>query len=117
MRVLWITNTIFPAPSKALGLPAPVAGGWMYGSAGQLAAMGEIQLAVATVYPGVDLKIFDLGNIRYYLLPDCAPLRCRKYLEPVWRKICAEYLPDVVHIHGTEYIHGLSCMRACQSLN
>jgi len=116
MKILWITNTLFPAPSKALGLPAPVAGGWMYGLAGQLAAQREIELAVATVYQGKELKIFDLDGIRYYLLPSRKPGTYPEYLEPIWEKICEEFSPDIVHIHGTEYMHALACMRACKDL-
>jgi len=70
MNILWITNTIFPAPSRELGLPIPVVGGWMYGLARQLcASSSSIRLAVATVYPGTTLRILDIDGVRYYLLP------------------------------------------------
>lgn len=116
MRILWITNTIFPNPSIALGLPVPVVGGWMYGLAEQLASRREITLAVATVYQGSDLKCLDLNGILYYLLPNKVSLSYQKHLEPLWKNICSEFLPDIVHIHGTENKHGISCMRACQTL-
>lgn len=117
MKILWITNTIFPVPSKALGLPVPVVGGWMYSLAGQLVANSEIKLTVATIYQGNDLKILDLDGIRYYLLPCRIASSYQKHLEPMWQKICEELSPDVVHIHGTEYTYGLACMRACRDLN
>ena len=117
MKVLWITNTIFPAPSKELGLPGPVVGGWMYSLAGHLVANSKIKLAVATVYQGNDIKILDLDDIRYYLLPCRVSSSYQKHLEPMWLKICKEFSPDVIHIHGTEYPYGLACMRACQSQN
>ena len=82
MRVLWITNTIFPAPSKALGLSVPVVGGWMYGLAAQLAANREVHLAVATVYQGNELKILNLDDIRYYLLPCRVSSSYQKHLQP-----------------------------------
>ena len=116
MRILWITNTLFPEPSIALGLPVPVVGGWMYGLVGQLAARKDITLAVATVYQGKELKCFDLNGILYYLLPNKISLGYQKCLEPLWKKICSEFFPDIIHIHGTEYNHGLSCMRACETL-
>jgi len=115
MRVLWITNTIFPAPSKVLDLAAPVVGGWMYGLADQLVAGKEIKLAVAATYQGMDLKVLDLEGIRYYLLPSRCAAGYQQHLEPLWQTITEEYQPDVIHIHGTEYLHGLACMRACQS--
>lgn len=117
MRVLWITNTIFPSPSKALGLPVPVVGGWMYGLAKLLVGSRQIKLAVATIYQGSELKTFDLDDICYYLLPCRVSIGYQKHLEPLWQKICTEFSPDVVHVHGTEYQHGLACMRVCRHLN
>lgn len=117
MNLLWITNTIFPAPSKALGIPAPVTGGWMYGLSNQLASTAGIRLAVATTYHGNDLKSFDIGGVLYYLLPFHTTSGYPKDLEPFWQKVCAAFQPDVIHIHGTEYTHGLACMRACSSWN
>lgn len=117
MRTLWITNTIFSAPSKALGIPASVVGGWMYSLANQIASMEGIRLAVATTYRGKDLKTLDIDGVLYYLLPQHATSGYPKGLEPFWREVCADFQPDVIHIHGTEYTHGLACMRACSSLN
>lgn len=117
MRTLWITNTIFPAPSRALGIPEPVVGGWMYGLANQIASTEGIRLAVATTYRGNDLKTFDIDGVLYYLLPLHTTSGYPKGLEPFWQKVCVDFQPDVIHIHGTEYTHGLACMRACSSLN
>jgi len=117
MKVLWITNTTFPAPSTMLNLPVPVKGGWMYSLADQLALRSDIQLAVATIYPGKDLKVITSDNVRYYLLPCNFQLKYDQSLESFWQHICSEFVPDIVHIHGTEFSHGLACMRACQTLN
>jgi len=117
MKVLWITNTTFPAPSTMLNLPVPVKGGWMYSLADQLALRPDIQLAVATIYPGKDARVITSDSIRYYLLPCNSRLKYDQDLESFWRHICSEFAPDIVHIHGTEFSHGLACMRACQTLN
>ena len=69
MKILWITNTIFPEPSKALGVSEPVGGGWMYGLANKIATTENIQLAVAATYTGSELKIFHIDGVTYYLLP------------------------------------------------
>jgi glycosyltransferase involved in cell wall biosynthesis len=116
MNVLWITNTIFPAPSSALGLPAPVVGGWMYGLAMRVSASPAIRLAVATVYSGKDLKNYDIDGVHYYLLSSKSATIYQKGLEPIWQKVCGEFKPDIIHIHGTEFSHGLACMRSCPEL-
>jgi len=117
MRILWITNTIFPSPSKALGLSSPVVGGWMLALANQLISSKKINLAIATVYGGNDIKSFEIENVLYYLLPVKSKTNYHKSLEPVWQKICREFKPDVIHIHGTEHPHGLACMRSSPNLN
>jgi L-malate glycosyltransferase len=112
MRVLWITNTIFPAPSKALGLEVPVTGGWMYGLAMNIASNSDMQLAVATSYRIKTLKIFDIEGVKYYLLPSKSTIKYQKHLELTWKSIIIDLNPDIIHIHGTEFSHGLACMKA-----
>ncbi|ACF42866.1 glycosyltransferase family 4 protein [Pelodictyon phaeoclathratiforme] len=113
MRILWITNTLFPEPSIALSLPVPVVGGWMYGLAENLVAKKDISLAVATVYNDDGLKRMDLNGIVYYMLPSKKQNSYQKSLEPLWKDIVSSFMPDLVHIHGTEYQHALACMRSC----
>lgn len=113
MRILWITNTIFPVPSTTLGLSLPVVGGWMYALAMQLISNKKIELAIATVYPGKGIKSIEIDGILYFLLPAKSKTEYKRTLETSWLKICNEYNPDLIHIHGTEYTHGLACMRSC----
>jgi glycosyltransferase involved in cell wall biosynthesis len=116
VKVLWITNIVFPEPSGVLGIAPPVTGGWMYGLAESIAAHPDISLAVATVYSGREFREINTATCDYFLLPASKgsgyPLQNERY----WRQICAEWKPDLVHIHGTEYPHGLSCMRAQPSI-
>lgn len=116
MKILWIVNTIFPAPSIAMGLNPPVVGGWMYGLAAQLSATESISLAVVTTYSGKELKKLELDNIDYYLLPCKDQTKYDKSLEDKWEKVCIEFVPDVIHIHGTEYAHGMACMKKLPNL-
>lgn len=116
MRILWITNTIFPVPSLALKLPIPVFGGWMYGLAMRIAKAQDNQLAVATTYKGSEFKKIEVDGVIYYLLPAKSQIS-QKHLEPLWQKVCNEFRPDLVHIHGTENTHGLACMCACPTMN
>lgn len=116
MKVLWITNTIFPDVCKELGIPSPVVGGWMYAGAMSLLEQNkEINLAVSTIYEGTELKVFNINNIRYYLLPDGVSKNLyNKSLEKHWKAISSDFSPDVTHIHGTEYPHGLAYLNACE---
>lgn len=111
MKVLWIVNTIFPAPSKFFGLTVPTVGGWMYGLGEKVAKSNNIQLAIATVHSVSKIEKVTLHNVDYFLLPNKNNTDYDKKLEHYWEKLLPEIKPDIIHIHGTEFSHGLSCMR------
>lgn len=117
MNILWITNILFPAPSLALGLSEPVYCGWLYGIAKEIASAQGINFAVATKYDGLEFKCFNIDGVIYYLLPARSTIIPNKSQEKLWKNVCSEFKPDIIHIHGTEFEFGLSCMRACESLN
>lgn len=116
MKVLWIVNTIFPAPSEALGLSSPVFGGWMYGLAEQVSKIEGVELAVATIYNGNEIKKITIDGIVYFLVPCKNSLKYDSNLELFWSDVCQQFVPNLVHIHGTEFTHGLACMRKLPQL-
>ncbi len=114
MKVLWITNIKFPEVCKALGEKEPVIGGWMYSLSSELAKETSVKLAVATVYNGNVIKIIETNNITFYLIPSKKDYQhYDKNLEHQWLKIKELYMPDLVHIHGTETPYGLAYLKAC----
>ena len=79
---------------------------------------GDIKFAVASVYDGKEFKALEIGGVAYYLLPQTRNNRTYDpRLEKKWRLIKREFQPNIVHIHGTEYPHGLAYLRACGSNN
>lgn len=115
MNILWITNIMLPPLCEQLGLSVPVIGGWMYSSAKRLMNMERtLRLAVATVYPGKEMQKHEVDGIIYYLLP-LHGKNAQKYhlhLEPLWKKVMEDFCPDVAHLHGTEFPHGLALIKA-----
>lgn len=115
MKVLWITNILFPDVCEALALPVQPVGGWLYSSA-KLLCSPDTELAVAAIYPGKDFQVLIIDNIKYYLLPFREnPIKYDKQLEIYWKLVEKEYMPDIVHIHGTEFSHGLAYLKSCKS--
>lgn len=119
MRILWITNIMLPPIARRLCIePTPV-GGWMYSSLQELKKLSTHKFAVATVYEGNEIITHRVDDAIYYLLP----LRGRKMeqynpqLEAEWIRVRDEFQPDVVHIHGSEYPHGLAYVNACGNEN
>ena len=113
MKVLWIVNNMLPVLAEHLGVSTSASGSWLVDMSQRLGEKGDCELAVACVY-GKEYCRIELNNIVYYLLPGSGKdmLFYKKGHEEVWKKIVADFKPDVIHIHGTEYSHGLACMRA-----
>lgn len=121
MKVLWITNILFPEAAAVLtgNKELKSSGGWMLGAAKGLLEQGEVDLYVATVSSQVKtLTMLKGSNITYYLIPfGKGNLRINKEYNRYWQKINSEVNPDIVHIHGTEYSHGYAYMQACDCDN
>ena len=119
MKILWITNTLFPAACVKLGIATPVVGGWMYSAAINLSeTIKNTTIGVATLYAGSKLEVFDERGITYFLIPK--PTKnyiYPKHLEHYWQEINDQFQPDIVHIHGTEYPHGLAYVNQCGTRN
>ena len=112
-KILWVVNTIFPDAAVHLGVKVPIYGGWMYSLAKDLSSSKNIQLSVATVYNGKKSKKFSVNGISYYLIPQGTGI---EGLKDSWRNIITDFVPDIVHIHGTEYSHGMALMNSYQNL-
>ena len=113
MKVLWISNIVMPELAKHLGIAGSASGSWLVDIADGLSRSEKTDIAVACVW-GNEFKKLSLNNKTYYLLPGNGKnmLFYTKKFEKLWRKICEDFKPDIVHIHGTEYSHGLAFMRA-----
>ena len=121
MKILWITNILFPEARVLLTGKGELksSGGWMLGAAEALLNDGENELFVATVSQEVtELKVLQGKRITYYVLPygkgnkDYNP-----DYEPLWRTVHDDVKPDIVHIHGSEFTHGLAWVNACGADN
>lgn len=115
MKILWIVNTIFPYPAEQLKIEKCVFGGWLNGLANQLKEQDDVELGIATVYNGNEIKKFYDGKITYYLMPGAPALKYNSKLNKYCKMILDEFKPEILHIHGTEYAHGLSFINACNS--
>lgn len=121
MKVLWITNILFPEASYLLSGNGAfkASGGWMIGAAEALIQNGSIKLYVATVSKRVKSLTYVMGKeIEYFILPyGRGNEKVNDEYIQYWQQIESEIHPDVVHIHGTEYSHGYAYTRACGTDN
>ena len=121
MKILWITNIAFPESLELLNGEGELksSGGWLIGAAESLCKNTDIHLTVATVSNQVkDLTRLKGKVIDYYLLPlGKGNTRVNHEYEQFWKQVKQEVTPDVIHLHGTEYSHGLAYLEACGAEN
>lgn len=117
MKVLWITNILFPEAEQLLTGSGELkaSGGWMLGAANALLQNKEVKLIVASVSTKVHkLTKLEGHDILYYILPmGKGNMNFNMDYCKYWRQVNNDVKPDVVHIHGTEYSHGYAYMVAC----
>ena len=105
MKVLWITNGLYPDVCMHFGIETPFGGGWQVSAANSLVnTVSDIQLAIAAPYKGNDFKKLELNGIIYFLIPNNGSNKHKlSKLGFYWKVIHFHFLPDLVHIQGTEY--------------
>jgi glycosyltransferase involved in cell wall biosynthesis len=113
MKILWITNVLFPDICEVIGIAPPVTGGWMKSSAQAILNLDNgVELAVASLY-GNKFRKEVIKEVTYYCLPfDFYNIKYNASEEETWKKIAMDFKPDIIHIHGTEYPHGLAYIKA-----
>lgn len=121
MKILWIVNILLPEAKSLLSGSEELksSGGWMLGAADALLNNYDVKLAIATVAPGVSCLTKREGkHITYYYIPiGKGNTKYNKEYEPYCKQLRDDFMPDVVHVHGSEYSHGLSYIKACGSDN
>lgn len=108
-----------PEATKALGERVSSLGGWLTGAANELIKQNNIKLVCASVSNKTNKLLIVKGElITYYILPiSSSNIKYNPKIEKYWKIIKEEENPDVIHIHGTEFAHGLSWIRACGNNN
>lgn len=116
-RVLWIVNMVMPDLATHLKIKTGSSGTWMVDLARRLVDVEHCELAIAAIY-GSELRKYEVNGITYYTIPGKPSnmyFYTKKY-EQLWKIVNDEFKPDLVHLHGTEYSHGLSFLRSCPSV-
>ena len=105
---------VLPDLAQHLGVKTGHSGTWMIDLSRKLVDQEGCRLAIACIY-GDKLQRYEINGIIYYTLPGTPKdmYFYAKRFEKIWPLIYDELKPDLVHLHGTEYSHGLSFLRSC----
>ncbi|MDF2538631.1 MAG: hypothetical protein K0S76_1652 [Herbinix sp.] len=109
MKVLWVTNLIFPVIAKELKVSHSASGGWLYYFAELLSQKEDISLGIVSVYSGKEYKVLKKDRITYFLLPINARMKLigSGKIQLYLRRLRQAFHPDIIHIHGAELPLGL----------
>ncbi len=113
MKLLWVVNTIFPYPAEQIGVRKPVLGGWMLSLLQEVRKSKDIKdIAIVTTYEGKEYKKYRDNDVVYYLIPCHNREKYNKKVDSIFKDIYADFKPDLIHVHGTEYPHSLSAIES-----
>jgi glycosyltransferase involved in cell wall biosynthesis len=111
LRILWLTNILLPEFAKFLGKEETHRGGWMPALAEVLSERDSIKLGIATNVSDVKWQTHKINNVTYYAVPmtqrNFNYNKLSKSLIEGFQRVVDSFKPDLIHIHGTEYFHGL----------
>lgn len=115
MNILWLVNIPLPEASELLNEPSTPLGGWLINASSDMADQENVKLSLAFPYKkALQVEKLEGEKIRYYpFYPIKKP--SRKNVEAL-EEIIKKEKPDLVHIHGTEWLHSLEMVRACQKM-
>lgn len=118
IKILWVVNELFPEVCERLNLGKTYVGGWVNGLSENIKKNKNIDLHIATAAFVSDVKNFYINEINFHVLPTNGNNKTYQTdLENHWKNVVPEINPDVIHIHGTEYAHGLALMNALPDEN
>ena len=110
MKILWLGNVILPEASEYLKIKKTVVGGWIEGQSEGLKQLNEdIELACCFLYDTLSQDyqiIYGRKYIYYAIKRHKGPVSYAiKHYVNIFNKILNEYIPNIIHIWGSEYIH------------
>lgn len=116
-NILWIVNMVMPDLAQHLSISTGNSGTWMIDLSRRLVDNEGCNLAIACIY-GDTFEKYVVNNITYYTIPGKS--RNMYFYTPslkkYWIMVNNDFRPDLVHLHGTEYSHGLSFLQACEGV-
>lgn len=118
MRILWLTNIGVPEAKKIMNKNVVHIGGWLTTSSQEISKIEGIDLFMT--FPEKQKEEFrELKGekIRYYPFKDTNFKIKKNRTKETLKMIVEKINPDIVHIHGTEFLHTLQMVEICNEKN
>ena len=112
MKVLWMVTALLPQIARLTGEPEQPFGGWLVSTLDGLLANDQNEVLVC-YRAGAPQRRGSSGRLAYCSFEQ-EVLRYSPENEALFSELLREFLPDVVHVWGTEYPSALAMIRAAQ---
>ena len=113
IKVLWLTNCVIPAVSKAMGKESKfVNEGWITQMFSQLTVVKDIRMTIVCDQSKISCH-GESGNFIWYTIEQGIG-ETKKREE--FRNILQNEMPDVIHVWGSEYSHTETLLLAADDL-
>lgn len=115
MRILWLCNIVLPELCEEFGIRKTNVGGWLTGMWQELKKIENLELGICV--PIIDESRRKKGKkeqFSYFSFPFQREEDISDEQEKHFEEILDEFLPDIVHIWGTEYQHTWAMINACK---
>lgn len=121
MKILWITNILPPEAEREITHNELLkgSGGWMVSLLEALSKNKDLEIIIASVHKWAkEFREIQGVHTKYYVLPyGHGNMSYNKQYEAYWKLIKEKEHPDLVHLHGTEFSHGLAWLKVFGSDN
>jgi len=122
MRILWLCSIMLPRIAESLKLNYSMKEGWLTGLSDMIVERSEnneINFGVCfPVSKNEELIQGEIDGISYYSFHEntSKPWKYEEEMEVEIKRILDAFQPDLIHIFGTEYPHGLAIIRASEDI-
>lgn len=117
MKVLWLCGIVLPHLCDAFGFKKTVINGWTSSMLAYIHRNTDIEIGICCpIRDRERMKDGTLDGERYYSFQMLSGDTINYDQERRFIEIIKDFLPDVIHIWGTEYMHTYTMLRAAESM-
>lgn len=118
LRILWLINSTLDSKNKSLSTKESYSSGWIIQQLKQLNNITDIEVGV--LYPQSHSKSIEFSIVDNIKLYGFHSRKSEIKKEKTWEKdfinIINLFLPDIIHIHGTEFPHSCEMVKISNEL-
>ena len=115
MRVLMLCNDLMEQLKQKQGMPNGKPESWINGVYNMMQDTPELE--VMYLFPSKQQEFaFSEGRVEFRSYPQTRVNRLEREQLEAFTELVKSFMPDVIHVFGTEYAHTYAMVKACEAL-